>query len=328
MPFPYPAVWVLASGLASAGLITAMLASGRTGALDHPNERSLHSRPVPRSGGLGVLLAAGIGFVAGAAPLTLSAAVLLVALVSWLDDQKHQPIAVRFAVHFLAAGIVAFSSLSAWGYGMVALAVIATVWMTNLYNFMDGMNGLAGGMAMFGFGALAIAAYAAGADGTAITCGCISAGAIGFLLFNFHPARIFLGDVGSIPLGFLAAALGLEGVRRQIWPVWFPLLVFSPFVVDATITLLRRGFRGDKVWQAHREHYYQRLVRMGWSHRRTALAEYGLMAAMAALALALRTASALAQSAGIAAAAALYLGIAIAIDRAWRRAGATQEATR
>ena len=91
-----------------------------------------------------------------------------------------------------------------------------------------------------------------------------------------------MGDVGSIPLGFLAAALGLEGLRRDLWPFWFPMLVFSPFIVDASVTLLRRLMRGERVWQAHREHHYQIMVRSGLGHRVTALLWYGLMALIAA----------------------------------------------
>jgi UDP-N-acetylmuramyl pentapeptide phosphotransferase/UDP-N-acetylglucosamine-1-phosphate transferase len=86
-----------------------------------------------------------------------------------------------------------------------------------------------------------------------------------------------MGDVGSVPLGFLAAVLGLHGWGMGAWPAWFPLLVFSVFIVDATVTLLRRGLRGEKVWMAHREHYYQRLIQSGWSHRRLALTAYFLM---------------------------------------------------
>jgi UDP-N-acetylmuramyl pentapeptide phosphotransferase/UDP-N-acetylglucosamine-1-phosphate transferase len=309
-----------AAGLASALLIAAMLASGRTGALDQPNQRSLHTRPVPRSGGLGILLATMIGRVAASAPVWLAGAVVLVASVSWLDDQRHLPILLRFAGHFAAAGIVAWSGgLPAWPLWAMAAALLAMVWLTNLYNFMDGINGLAGGMAVFGFGTLALGAQAAGASDAALLAGCIAAGAVGFLLFNFDPARIFMGDVGSITLGFLAAILGFDGVRRELWPLWFPIMAFSPFIVDASVTLLRRGLRGERVWQAHREHYYQRLVRMGWSHRRTALAEYALMASMAALALLLRAAPTMLQVLGLIAGAAVYLVLAFDVDRRWRQ---------
>jgi UDP-N-acetylmuramyl pentapeptide phosphotransferase/UDP-N-acetylglucosamine-1-phosphate transferase len=106
---------------------------------------------------------------------------------------------------------------------------------------------------------------------------CISAAALAFLTLNFHPARIFMGDSGSIPLGFLAATFGVVGWIKGLWPVWFPVLVFAPFIMDASVTLVKRVFTGEKVWDAHRSHYYQRLVLMGWGHGRTALTEYALM---------------------------------------------------
>jgi UDP-N-acetylmuramyl pentapeptide phosphotransferase/UDP-N-acetylglucosamine-1-phosphate transferase len=203
---------------------------------------------------------------------------------------------------------------------MLAL-VLALGWMTNLYNFMDGSNGLAGGQALFGFAALG---WAAGDTPLAWTAWACVGAASGFLIFNFDPARVFMGDAGSIVLGFLAGALGLAGWQQGLWPLWFPLLAFSPFVVDATVTLLRRGLRGEKVWQAHREHYYQRLVRMGWSHRRTALAEYALMAAVALSALALRSAPPLMQIAGLVLWAVLFLLLMVQVDFRWRRWQARQ----
>ena len=142
---------------------------------------------------------------------------------------------------------------------------------------MDGADGLAGGMAVIGFCAYAAAARLAGDAHLAVTCLCVAAAAAAFLMFNFPPARIFMGDSGSIPLGFLAAAFGLLGWRDGSWPLWFPLVVFAPFVVDASVTLARRALRGERFWQAHRSHYYQRLVLTGWSHRQLAVAEYGLM---------------------------------------------------
>jgi UDP-N-acetylmuramyl pentapeptide phosphotransferase/UDP-N-acetylglucosamine-1-phosphate transferase len=105
----------------------------------------------------------------------------------------------------------------------------------------------------------------------------IGAAALGFLFNNFHPAKVFMGDSGSIPLGFLVAGMGLWGWQQGCWPAWFPLLVFSPFIVDASITLIKRALRRVKVTEAHREHYYQRLVQMGWGHRNVAILEYILM---------------------------------------------------
>jgi UDP-N-acetylmuramyl pentapeptide phosphotransferase/UDP-N-acetylglucosamine-1-phosphate transferase len=132
-------------------------------------------------------------------------------------------------------------------------------------------------MALFGFGFLAIAAWLAGNSPLALVSLSIAAAAGAFLFFNFHPARMFLGDAGSTTFGYLAAGLGLIGWRDGAWSLWFPTLVFSPFIVDATVTLLRRMVQGERFWKAHRTHYYQRLVLSGWSHRKTALAEYGVM---------------------------------------------------
>ena len=276
---------------ASAATIHFMLRLRLHGALDEPNQRSLHHRPVPRTGGIGILAAAAIGAADGGGPWLVTALAFSLAAVSALDDQFDLPIPFRFLAHFLAAlGLWAGGGLPDGGWPASLAAIIAVVWMTNLYNFMDGADGLAGGMALFGFAAYAYAALKGGDAQIAVYCTYIAAGAAGFLLFNFHPARIFMGDVGSIPLGFLAAALGLEGLRRDLWPLWFPLVVFSPFIVDASVTLLRRLFNGERVWQAHREHHYQVMVRSGLGHRATALIWYVLMvsacaSACAALAL-------------------------------------------
>jgi UDP-N-acetylmuramyl pentapeptide phosphotransferase/UDP-N-acetylglucosamine-1-phosphate transferase len=173
-------------------------------------------------------------------------------------------------------------------------------------------------MAVAGFGAYAIAAALAGESDLAIGCACVAAAALGFLRFNFHPARIFMGDVGSIPLGFLASTVGLAGWTAGAWPWWFPAVVFSPFVVDATVTLARRMLRGERFWQAHRSHYYQRLILMGWTHRRTALVEYALMLVVAALALAVREASFAVQAGALVVLAIAYLVLAAAVDRRWQ----------
>ncbi len=248
--------------------------------LDHPNERSLHQRPVPRMGGIGVAagIAVSIPLVSPAEwwPLWLGAAFLVG--VSFLDDLVGLPIVGRLIIHFVAAGgFVSGLLFSQIGLGWASVAIVAVVWMTNLFNFMDGMDGLAGGMALLGFSFLAIAAWLAGHTPLALVNGSIAAAAGAFLLFNFHPARMFLGDAGSTTFGFLAAALGLMGWRDGAWSMWFPVLVFFPFIIDATVTLVRRVLQGERFWQAHRAHYYQRLVLSGWSHRKTALVEYGLM---------------------------------------------------
>jgi UDP-N-acetylmuramyl pentapeptide phosphotransferase/UDP-N-acetylglucosamine-1-phosphate transferase len=200
-----------------------------------------------------------------------------------------------------------------------AMLVLATAWMINLYNFMDGSDGLAGGMAMFGFGAYALGASLASDTVLTVVAASFAATAAAFLAFNFHPAKVFMGDAGSIPLGFLAAVLGLIGWHTGHWPLWFPVLVFSPFAVDASITLARRLLRGEAFWRAHRSHYYQRMVQLGWGHRNTALAEYALMAACGATALWTLGQPPTVQWISLAAIALAYVALAVAVDIAWRR---------
>lgn len=268
-------------------VLTFILMTGKTGIIvrDIPNERSLHGTPVPRVGGIALMA----GVLSGWALLMQFLAwwiVLPVAglfALSLLDDIRNLSPRTRLIGHFLAA-LVAVT-----GAGVTLLwfvpVLLFVVWMTNLYNFMDGSDGLAGGMALFGFGSYGVGAWLAGNEMFALLNFSAAAAALGFLFFNFHPARVFMGDAGSIPLGFLAAAFGMSGWQAGYWPFWFPLLVFSPFVADATVTLLKRARRGEKLSQAHRSHYYQRLVQLGWGHRNTALAEYALMllAGMSAL---------------------------------------------
>lgn len=286
--------------------------------MDHPNERSLHASPTPRIGGLGIMAGVGVAalWLAGGPLLPVVLAAAALTAISVLDDMRGLPVALRFLAHFVAAAAcLLVLGLSGW---TLFLGMLAVVWMTNLYNFMDGSDGLAGGMAVIGFGALALAAWLGDAHGLAVFCAAIAAAALAFLRFNFPPARVFMGDAGSIPLGFMAAALGILGARQNVWPWLFPLLVFSPFIVDASVTLAWRGLRGEKIWQAHRSHYYQRVVLLGASHRQLALTAYALMLAVVALAFVLLI---LPPSAVwvLILSATMYLLIFRAIDRRWHQ---------
>jgi UDP-GlcNAc:undecaprenyl-phosphate GlcNAc-1-phosphate transferase len=251
---------------------------------DIPNERSLHTTAVPRVGGIALIAGVLCGWALMFNSLTWWVVLPLLLLfgVSLLDDMRSLPVQQRLLAHLLAAAIlVAGSGLFAQQGVVIAVALLLlTVWMTNLYNFMDGSDGLAGGMALFGFGMYGCAAWLSHNTPVAMLNFCIAAAAASFLYSNFHPAKIFMGDSGSIPLGFLVAAMGLLGWQQGCWAAWFPLLVFSPFIVDASVTLLKRSLRGARITEAHREHYYQRLVMLGWGHRNVALAEYGLMLAV------------------------------------------------
>ncbi len=255
-------------------------------ALDRPNERSLHEHPVPRTGGIAVLVGIAAAAPFGSVELWLALGLAFaLAAISFVDDLKGLPAAARLGAHLLAAGVLVWYLLSPIYLWQAALLVLGIAWLTNLYNFMDGSDGLAGGMTVIGFAAYAGAAALAEEPELATICLCVAAAAAAFLVFNFHPARIFLGDVGSIPLGFLAGALGIIGWNDEAWPLWFPCAVFAPFIADATLTLVRRLIRAERVWQAHREHYYQRMVRSGLGHRGTAYIAYGIMALCAGAAL-------------------------------------------
>lgn len=259
------------------GLFVLLKTKLRWLAVDKPNERSLHTQIVPRTGGLAIMCGVLVTWLfIGVSIEWLLLPVALIA-ISLVDDMRGLKARWRFAAQVLVCAVflaLYSQSIALWALPLVLLGM---VWMVNLYNFMDGSDGLAGGMALFGFGTYAIVAYLAGHHELAVLCATIASASLAFLLFNFHPARIFMGDSGSIPLGFLSAALGLWGWEYGVWSGWFPILVFSPFIIDASITLLKRIFQRERFWQAHKSHYYQRLVQMGWGHKKTAIFEYVLM---------------------------------------------------
>jgi UDP-N-acetylmuramyl pentapeptide phosphotransferase/UDP-N-acetylglucosamine-1-phosphate transferase len=291
-------LWVLPLTFIFSAWLTPRLAA-RAGSLlaDRPNERSLHSSPMPRTGGAAILASLVIGSVAQRAVELLSgraagaegsyfsmlgAAALPLAAVSMLDDRRGVPVAARLAVHVsVAAAVVSGLGLTVrrvslplagqLPLGVIALplTVVALVWFLNLYNFMDGMDGLAGSMTVIGCGFLAIAGGLKD-HGSLVRLSLLLAAATGgFLLHNLPPAKVFLGDGGSITLGFIVGVLSLVGVRDGVFDPWFPVLAFSPFLFDATYTVLRRLVRGNPPWRAHRDHLYQRAVLSGWSQLRT-----------------------------------------------------------
>jgi len=268
--------------------------------MDQPNARSLHSRAVPRTGGLAIML----GGLAGAAVLVVLGTpwvpgiklarpdwpqyypvfvvLLVLAVVSFADDRCHLRILWRLLMQLGVAVVLAYWLLSGVGLWELALAVLFLAWMTNLYNFMDGMDGLAGAMAVIGFATLAILAWRGDAYWAGLACSLVVMAVLGFLTQNLPPARLFMGDIGSISLGALAGFSLLWFHVEGLLSLSLGILLFSPFIVDASVTLLRRLFLGERFWVAHRSHYYQRLVRSGWGHGRTLLAEVLLMLALAA----------------------------------------------
>lgn len=312
---------VIGTAFVISALLTALLVRGRPRllhVLDHPNERSLHERPVPRTGGIALLGGLAAGLFVGLSFLQLAtgslqslsllhtpspllwlgAALLLVAVISLWDDRTGLSRRVRLLAHLAAALLLWIGGLRWDQLGLpgpviplpillaLPLTVLYSIWMLNLYNFMDGMDGLAGGMATIGFAGLAWLGVTGGDLSFAASCAAIAAASAGFLTGNWPPARIFLGDVGSSSLGLLAAGCTLWGASAGLFPLWLGWLIFSPFIVDATWTLLRRASNGERIWEAHRSHHYQRLVLAGWGRRRTLLRALVLIVAVTVSAIA------------------------------------------
>lgn len=278
--------WIWAVALAAlvatlwlTGIVQAWLQ--RRAILDHPVDRSSHNVPVPRGGGLAlipVLVLAWLGLAAvGAAPagtpvIALGAALL--ALLSWYDDLRSLAAGLRLLAHFAAAAL-GVASLAASGpvfQGVLppffdrAGAVMLWVWFINLYNFMDGIDGITGGESVaIGVGVAATLALAGlAADSGVGPALCVATGALGFLRWNWPPARVFLGDVGSVPLGYLLGWLLLLLATEGLWA---PALILPLYyLADATLTLLKRILRGERFWQPHRQHFYQRAVAPGDNH--------------------------------------------------------------
>jgi Fuc2NAc and GlcNAc transferase len=247
--------------------------------LDIPNERSSHVAPTPRGGGVAVVASfcaaiLALSFIEPLDARLLSALLLgggLIAAVGFLDDRKPLPARVRFPVHVLAAllavtlvGGIPERALANWGlHGPLIgsiLGVLALIWATNLFNFMDGIDGIAAGEAVFIAGAGACFLWQSGDAALMFVMFSLAAASLGFLSWNWPPARIFMGDVGSGYLGFMLAALGIAASRRSAVPAEVWAILGGVFLVDSTVTLVRRVTRGDRWFEAHRTHAYQHLA--------------------------------------------------------------------
>jgi Fuc2NAc and GlcNAc transferase len=279
------AAFVLAALLGVAGTGLAYRYARARALLDRPNHRSSHATPTPHGGGLAVVgtvfLLIGVGMWAGLVPARMAVALLgggLVAAVGWIDDLRGLGAAVRALAHLVAAiwGVAWLGGMPSLrvgagqvelGFAGSVLAVLGTVWLVNAYNFMDGIDGIAGVTAVLA-GVFGAALLLGGGDAPLAFVSVVVAGAsAGFLVWNWPPARIFLGDVGSGPLGFLFAMLAVGAETRGAGGLLPWLLLLGVFFVDATVTLLRRMLRRERWYEAHRSHAYQRLVQAGWSHR-------------------------------------------------------------
>jgi Fuc2NAc and GlcNAc transferase len=272
---------------------TALIATGvmrryalQRNLIDMPNERSSHTSPTPRGGGVaiviafffGALLLAVLGLIDGRNLGALLIGGGATAFVGFVDDRWQLRASVRFSIHLAAAlcmvlllGGIPETALTRWGLhgawigGLIAVLVL--VWTTNLFNFMDGIDGIAASEAVFVSGAGALLNWCQG-GGPGLTAAmlCLATASLGFLGWNWPPARIFMGDVGSGFLGFTLAVLGLISNQLGDMPIEVWGILGGFFFVDATITLLRRVVRGDQWSEAHRMHAYQQLARRWEAH--------------------------------------------------------------
>ncbi|HKX84889.1 MAG TPA: glycosyltransferase family 4 protein [Pyrinomonadaceae bacterium] len=268
------------------------------GVIDVPNERSSHVNPTPRGGGIVFvsicLTAYLINYLFGNGSFSWGYFVgaIVIAGISWLDDLRSVSFAVRLGLHFFSALILIADAVRQGAFPTIqngpdlvlpSIAVVWIVWMINAYNFMDGIDGIAGLQAFIAGVSWLLLGVLTGMTGASAYAGVVAFSVLGFLIHNWQPAKIFMGDVGSAFLGFSLAALpflqlapGSESLNVYIGAgvifVWF-------FVFDSVLTFLRRLLRREKVWEAHRSHLYQRMVINGMSHAKVTII-YGAFAAL------------------------------------------------
>jgi UDP-N-acetylmuramyl pentapeptide phosphotransferase/UDP-N-acetylglucosamine-1-phosphate transferase len=261
----------------------------KVGLVDIPNERSSHRKPTPRGGGLSFVIITPLMTIIAIFLLdaivtpgiwALLVSCLLIAAVSLADDRWRLPVLVRFGAHVVGALILivgagwirevalpggAILSLGACG---LPLTFIWIVGLTNAYNFMDGIDGLAAGQAVIAAATLCWLAHLQGQGFVALAMAIMAGSVLGFLPHNWPPAKIFMGDVGSAFLGFTFAGWAVLTSRIGTKPLPFLawLVVMLPFIFDTITTLISRIVRRQRWYEAHREHFYQRLIRRGWSH--------------------------------------------------------------
>jgi Fuc2NAc and GlcNAc transferase len=271
--------------------------------LDVPNARSSHSVPTPRGGGLAIVAVTlggvALGWALGIVPTRAAAGMLgggtLVALAGWIDDRRHLTPLARAAAQCLAAvWVLAWlgwlpslwvgAGSSPLGWAGAVIGVLVVMWSVNLFNFMDGIDGIAGAEALVVGAAGTALAFWRHDPALAFVSAVMAGAALGFLRWNWAPARIFMGDVGSGFLGFMFAALALMGERQGSVPLLAWILLGGVFVFDATVTLHRRMLRGERWHAPHRTHAYQRAVDGGLTHAQVAGGVLVLDLGLAALA--------------------------------------------
>ncbi len=276
-----PALWIVFTFLCSALFCGVYLwLAKRWQILDVPNERSSHESPTPKGGGLPMLLAFFVGVVAMfglsvfwsspfGAPLAGAAFLTLLGVA---DDSWALSVRLRFFAYGFCCVVVAAALLRGAGYVPGFLLILCTafamLWALNLYNFMDGIDGFAATQCFLACGGAALLAlYESDAGSYSLFCLLLGFSNLGFLVWNWPAARLFMGDAGSVPTGFLLASMAVLGAVQGYLPFACWLILLAVFIVDASWTLVRRVVGGEKFTQAHRSHAYQRLSRHWGSHQ-------------------------------------------------------------
>jgi UDP-N-acetylmuramyl pentapeptide phosphotransferase/UDP-N-acetylglucosamine-1-phosphate transferase len=313
----------------------------RLNRLDIPNERSSHTMPTPRDGGsaivLGAALGAGLfGFHFDTQLLVLALGAATVALLALADERRGLTQSLRFLVQLVAASGAVLGLLRLnpslvvkppWSVSVSVLALVSVLWVAwvvNAYNFMDGINGIAGSEAIVCGLTLGVLFGRTDDVGSQILAFGLAGAAAGFLPWNLPSGSIFMGDVGAYALGFLFSTLALRaGAEGMLVPAMLPLL---PFLADATVTLGRRILRGEKFFRAHRSHYYQRLTILGWSHARVTALWTMLAVVSGAVALGYTYLGTKGRVAMVAGLLALHGAVALSITAAERRRDAAPAA--
>lgn len=253
----------------------------RWGVFDVPNHRSAHATPTPRGGGVGIFL--GLFLAVGVLPLLgepwpapwlhwCGIAALLVS-AGVIDDRHNLPVSVRLGLYALVSAAALWLLLPSAPAWLLVLALLYILWLTNLFNFMDGIDAIAAVEAGFALVAAAGLAMWQGAEGAfPLFCLLLAVSCFAFLHWNWPPARLFMGDAGSIPLGFLLAVLSIQSQLSGELPLVAWLVLLACFIADATYTLCWRVLHGERITEAHSRHLYQRLARHWRSHGRVVLA--------------------------------------------------------
>ncbi len=286
-------IYFIASIYLAATFLTFVLAklSYKLNIIDIPNQRSMHTRPVPRTGGLAIILT----FIGAMLYLNLYTqdpinpsvffslylSTALISTISFIDDCCNLAARYRLAVQVVAALGLLYYGLNVHVPYLPSIitsifSFLFIVWLTNLYNFMDGLDGFASGMTAIGYGTLAIILFSNNQPTFGIINLIICVAALGVLTFNFPPAKIFLGDVGSTTIGFFTAGMSIILHNQEMISLWQSMLIFSPFIIDATVTILKRLYNKEPIFQPHRSHYYQKMALL-IGKKKTLLLSYIIM---------------------------------------------------